>query len=764
MKKLLFILIPILFAFQLFGQITEIRGFVYDKQTGEPIIFTNVYLKGTTYGASTNMDGFYSMSKIPEGNYTLMCTNIGYDTFQKAITLKKGKIINQTIYLNPGSINLKTFTVTGKKKDNRENVKVSKIKVTPIEIEKLPSITGTPDAAEYIKILPGVVSSGDKGGQIYIRGGTPIQNKVILDGMTIYNPFHSIGLFSVFDIDMIKSIDVYAGGFDAEYGDRISAIMDVKSADGNKTRLSGRLGASPFASKLVLTGPLKKWETNKGSSTFLLSGRTSYLDKTAPVLYDYADSTGLPYSFTDLYGKVTFTSREGSNIKFFGFNFNDKVDFEGITSYNWGSRGMGTQFLLIPTNTKTIVEGRFSFSNYGIEQQEADNRPRSSNISGFEGGMTFTNFLGRDKIRFGFELSGFKTDFKFFNAAGRTIQQIDNSTNMAAFFKYKRLYDNLVIEPSLRLTYFASLQESVLEPRFGAKYNVLDILRLKIAGGLYSQNFISSFSDRDVVNYFYGFLSSPDGIPNNFDGKEVTTRLQKAWHAIFGVELDLGEFAMLNSEAYLKKFTQLTNINRNKIFDNTPDFQDKPEYLRSDYILENGDAYGLNFHFTYERLPFYIWIVYDLAWVERYDGIDLYTPNWDRRHNLQMLLNYTLGTENPVEISGRWNYGSGFPFTQTQGFYEFISFQNGINQDYTTTNGELGILYASLNGGRLPDYHRLDFSIKKTFNFTKYQVLDVMFTVTNVYDRDNIFYYDRVKSIRIDQLPILPSVGAYYSF
>ncbi|MBL6964529.1 MAG: carboxypeptidase-like regulatory domain-containing protein, partial [Bacteroidetes bacterium] len=746
------------------AQKTEIRGFVYDKITGEPILFTHVFFEGTTLGVATDIKGFYSLSKFNPGSYTLVCTYVGYDTIREKITINSGDIINRNIYLTQIAIELEEVIINSKKIESQTQVKISKIKITTDDIAKLPAIGATPDLAQYIQVLPGVVSSGDKGGQIYIRGGTPIQNKVILDGMTIYNPFHSLGLFSVFDIDMIRNIDVFAGGFDAEYGDRISAVMDVNSIEGNKTRLSGKIGSSTFSSKLILNGPLKKFKAEEGNSNFIFAIRNSYLDKTAPLLYGYADENGLPYSFNDVYGKVSFNDASGSGIKLFGFNFRDKVDYTGITSYEWGSAGIGTQFLLVPVGSSTIIEGHLSYSKYRIDQLELDNLPRYSLIGGFEGGMKFSYYLGNDLIRYGFEMSGFQTDFRYYNASGRRIGDPENTTNMAGFFKYKKTLGNFIMVPSLRMQYYASLQETSLEPRFGAKYNATDYLRFKLAIGKYTQDLISAFSDRDVVNLFYGFLTAPDDVPDHFDGKEINSRLQKAMHYILGAEIDIKEHSTLNLEGYIKDFYQLTNINRNKIFDDTPDFQDKPEYLRSDFIIEQGLAYGMNFHYVLDLKPVYIWFVYDFAFVERYDGIMTYTPHWDRRHNIQFLFNLAIGKKKPVDLSFRWNYGSPFPFTQTQGFYEYLDFSEGITQDYTSTNGNLGILYGDLNGGRLPPYHRLDISLTKKWKLNKHNIIEGILSVTNAYDRNNMFYFDRVSNERIDQLPILPSAGVSWSF
>jgi hypothetical protein len=150
--------------------------------------------------------------------------------------------------------------------------------------------------------------------------------------------------------------------------------------------------------------------------------------------------------------------------------------------------------------------------------------------------------------------------------------------------------------------------------------------------------------------------------------------------------------------------------------------------------------------------------------VNRFDGVQSYQPIFDRRHNANILISYSFDTANPTEISFRWNLGSGFPFTQTQGYYQKYDFDGGISTDYTTTNGSLGILYAQINGGRLPWYHRLDFSIKRTWKLRSGNEFAGTFSLTNVYNRRNIFYFDRVKLERVDQLPLLPAVGFLYSF
>lgn len=746
------------------AQFGEIKGTVFDKEKGEPIIFNTVVLQGTGRGAVTDVNGIYSITRIPAGTYTLVTTAIGYDTSRIEVLVEANKKITQNIYLSPISIELKEVQITQKRTQKQTRTEVSKLEVTPRQMQVIPSVGGEPDLAQYLQIMPGVVSTGDQGGQLYIRGGSPIQNKVLLDGMTIYNPFHSIGLFSVFDVDIIKNVDVYTGGFNAEYGGRISAIMDVSTREGNKGKISGKVGVSPFTSSVMVEGPLKKFSEEGGGASFIFSGRSSYLRQSSPVFYPYASKDGLPYNFTDLYGKLSFSAPGGTRASVFGFNFGDDVRFSSGTGYNWNSYGAGTKLLLIPASSSSIIEANFAYSNYNTTLTEADSRPRYSEISSFEAGMDMTYYQNQDQIKYGFDVNVFQTDFQFFNAAQRRINQEEFTTELAGYIRYNKVIGRLVLDPSMRLQYYASLSEFSPEPRISAKFNVSPKFRIKGAAGLFSQNLMSAQSDQDVVNLFYGFLSGPDELPEEFNGREVTSKLQKARHIIIGTETDLGKNLVFQVEGYLKDFNQLTNINRDKIFDNTPEFRNKPEYLRSDYIVETGQAYGVDFLVTYDKQPYYFWATYSIGKVTRFNGREEYAPLWDRRHNVNVMGAYQFGKKQSWEFSVRWNYGSGFPFTQTKGFYELIDFQDGVNTDYTQENGSLGILFGNVNRGRLSDYHRMDISLRKTYTFAKDRQLRIIASVTNVYDRENVFYFDRVNYQRVNQLPFLPSLALNYKF
>ena len=743
-----------------------IRGFVYEKATGEAICFANVFLRGTKIGGSTDVNGFFSLTKVPAGNYTLQVNFIGYDSTSVKISVKDKELITKKIYLTESVVMLSEFEVSAEKQDKTEQVRISINKITPKQIEKIPSVGSEPDFAQYLQVIPGIIFTGDQGGQLYIRGGAPIQNKVLLDGMVVYNPFHSIGFFSVFDSDLIRNADVYTGGFNADYGGRISSVMDITMRDGNKNRQAGKISASTFGSKLLLEGPIFKSEDyTKTSMSYVFSGKTSYIRESSKYLYTYVDSAGIPFTFTDFYGKLTLNTENGSKVNIFGFKFTDKVKYKALSNLNWNSFGIGSNVILVPAGSPFLFKFNFSYSNYNITLNELDQLPRNSLINGFNMGLSFVYFIGKNELNYGVETFGFKTDFNFYNSANRKIDQQQNTTELGAFFKYKITLNKFLIEPGLRIQYYASLTKMSPEPRLCVKYNITKNLRLKFAGGLYSQNFIAANSDRDVVNLFYGFLSSPEtgDLQKEFDGKKVKNSLQKAWHTILGFELDLTKRIDLNVEGYLKRNTQLTNLNRNKIYDDIDDNYDKPDELKKDFIIETGNAYGIDVTLKYDYKRTYIWVVYSLGFVNRYDGLITYNPYYDRRHNVNLVVTRTFGKGLDWELAARWNFGSGFPFSKTAGYYEILPFDS-INTNVVTANGKLGILYGNLNQGRLSTYHRLDITIKKSFELSKNSILEITFSTTNVYNRENIFYFDRIKHERVNQLPIIPSIGANLSF
>jgi hypothetical protein len=746
-----------LIAAQLAAQTGTVRGNIFDAESGEPVMFASATLVEINKSTTTDTEGFFNISKVPAGTYTLYCSYIGYDSVSIQVKVEVNGISNQNLSMKQQGITTEVLEISGSVIEAKTEVKISEIQLTTKEIKSLPGVGGDADLAQYLQVLPGVVFTGDQGGQLYIRGGSPSQNKILLDGMTIFNPFHSIGFYSVFETETIRTVDVLTGGFDAEFGGRTSAVVNIITRDGNKGRYGGQISASPFQAKALFEGPIKKLDPKTGrASSFMFTAKHSYIDETSPILYPYTTEgeEGLPFNFTDYYGKVSFTGKNGNRLNLFGFNHNDNVDYAGIAAINWRALGTGLNFKLVPTSSKMIVGGRFAFSDYLATFDEDNARPRTSGINGFEAEVNFSFYGDGSEVKYGIEVNGSQTTLAFVNPFNVTIEEEQNNTEIAGYLRVRKVLDKIVIEPSVRLHYYASLSTPSFEPRIGIKYNFADNFRFKFAGGLYSQNLISTVNERDIVNLFVGFLSSPERVWALDTDESTEHNLQKAMHAIGGFEVDLSKNLKLNVEPYLKRFNQLINLNRFKTEQND-----------ANYRTETGTARGLDITLNYKNRDLFVWFAYSLGKVTRFDGVQEYNPTFDRRHNLNFLTSYEFGHDKSWQASVRWNLGSGFPFSLTQGFYESQDFQDGINSDYLTENGDLGIIYSDVrNSGRLPYYHRMDASVKKTIKFTKYSSLVVTASVTNMYNRQNIFYFDRIEYKRVNQLPILPSLGAVFTF
>jgi len=347
--------------------------------------------------------------------------------------------------------------------------------------------------------------------------------------------------------------------------------------------------------------------------------------------------------------------------------------------------------------------------------------------------------------------------------------EIDNS-EISGYYNLKIVKNRWVIQPSIRIQVYASMSTISPEPRIAAKYNANEKLRLKLSGGRFSQNFTSASSDKDVVNLFNGLLSAPTNVQETFvtqfnKEKNVKNGMQYAWHSIAGFEYDVTKRIALNIEGFYKYFSQLSNINTNKIYEETASTSKIADVYKKDFIIESGQSYGVDVLTKYSSERFFFWVSYSLSKSTRWDGFKEYFPVFDRRHNLNVVSTYTLGKKKNTEVNLRWNLGSGLPFTPTAGFYQNENFSNGITTDYTTSNSyTVSSILGEFNSQRLPYYHRLDITVKQKLVFKNKTEMELIASVTNVYNRQNIFYVNRITSEKIYQFPILPSVGMSYKF
>jgi len=768
-----------------YGQNHTIRGFLYDNSNGERVAMEKVRLfnKDSTLfgGAITDIHGLFSIPKVPQGEYYILIDNFEYETIEQAVVVSKADGITDLKFnLKPRKTpqQLDEITISAEKQRNKVQVQTSVLSLDKVSIERIPTIGAENDIIGALSVTPGVITTGDQGGQLYVRGGTPIQNKILLDGMTIYSPFHSIGFFSVFETELVRSTDIYTGGFDAKYGGRISSIMDISYRDGNRQRENVKISVSPFMAKVVAEAPIGKRRPDNSPrlGSFVVSAKHSLLDYTSKSLYRNINNMsntnvqGMPYAFTDLYGKITLNGEAGTKFSIFGFHNRDSVNYS-VADLNWQSSGGGMNFLLVPASSKTVIKGRVTGSEYSTTFAEKESPLRTSSVGGFDLAFDFIYYMQQEsEMNYGINIGGFSTKFITYNELLREINSTNFSTEIGAYLSYRYVRSRWVLQPSLRVQSYPSVSHISLEPRLGVKFNMNEYVRLKLSGGRYSQNFTSASSDRDVVNLFNGLLSAPTNFQSNFVGKSGKQRtpehaLQTAWHSIVGLEIDLYKNLSVNIEGYYKFFDQLSNINQNKIYEDLPQFDNVNDVYKKDFLIESGESFGVDFLVKYDLNRIYLWGVYSLSRSTRWDGFVEYFPIFDRRHNVNLLASYYIGKKKNFEVNLRWNFGSGLPFTPTSGFYQPEDFKGGISTDISTTNpASIGVLLGEFNAKRLPAYHRLDLTMKYRIQLKHSMNIELVGSITNLYDRKNIFYINRVTNQIIYQFPFLPSFGLNWKF
>lgn len=750
------------------GQDNTIKGFVYDSETRQPVALVNVVTEPAGTGTLTSEEGFYLLSRLPAGDITLKIFGLGYDTISEKISLGKNMTVIRNVIISPSAYILNEINVT----TTRERVdlrKVSEIRMVPSQIALTPSIGGMPDLIQHIQSLPGVISRGDIGGQIYIRGGTPVQTKVLLDETVIYNPIHSIGLFSVFDNDYLRNVDFYTGGFNAEYGGCLSSVIDISTKKPNSVNWSGKVDVSTIASKLFIEGPLITDSTLENFSlSVLLSMKTSYFEEASKWFYPYLDKE-LPFYFRDIYAKTTAQLGKSFSVSLSGYNFRDKVsESDNFKTYDWNSSGFSLNLLTMPPEVPILIKTYIAGSVYEMTLQEPNQDNRFSKISSISVGMKFYRYMNRQTIKYGFDFTDLRTTYQYFTSDYNKYEQAENSGELSGYLDYEGNFGWFIFEAGFRGAFFTSLMQFSPEPRLAVRFLVTENIALKAAAGLFAQNLIGAASDKDIVNFFQGYLSAPVDMVSDAGQDPNDFYLQKASHLIAGVEYDLLGKLFFDLEGYYKNYTQLINFNKNKLFNKSTN-NGAPSYMTGTFISETGFAEGLEVSARYSENNRNLEINYSFAVVKRRyldpngETVEYY-PQYDRRHNLNISGMYAFGKKRSWMVTARWNYGSGFPFTPSAGYYEGISFDENGKFNYMTQNGQMNILYGPYNSKRLPAYHRLDMAIKKSFLFRNHSTLEAEFNIINVYNQENIFYIDRNTNQEAYQLPILPGLRISYAF
>ena len=752
----------------LFSQTGTIKGFIYDASNGQPMPMASVSLVGTKTGAYSNQDGFFIILRVPAGAQTVQVSYLGFEDFNKTVLITAEGMEQMAVYLKPRVIELKAAMINAERRRLEHLNPVSVHHITRETLHSLPGLTGQSDLAEYLQVIPGIIFTGDRGGQFYVRGGEPVQNLVKIDGMTVINPFHSVGFASVFDTETIGSVDVYTAGFGAAYGGRISSVIDVKTRVGNRREFKARASATTFGYGLMVEGPLKKMTENDPSSvSVLLSNKGSFIRQTAGLLYPYLDSTGIPFNYNDFFGKISFVGRRGDQLDLMGMHYTDAADYTGLIRSTWESSGGGARFLVTPFSSRLLFESNLYFSDYRGKFLEVSKRPRSTRYSSLEGMFKIYYTGPLLKFVWGTEINVVNTLHSFASTGNLLKEDKYFTTEVISYLDGRIESERFLVEPGLRLHYYADQSYFSPEPRLKVRYRISDLLNLNFATGLYSQNLMSTTAPEDVVNLFQGYYIGPSWVEDTYQGKYIDDKIQLAWHAVGGLSYFGPENLKLSVEGYVKDYYRMISYNRNKIYDivlniEVPDVH--PDYLTQYFIIEKGWAYGIDFLADWNGPSWNLYLAYSLGYVTREDEFTHYVPHFDRRHNLNCVAGYKMGSHKDWQLKARWNLGSGFPFTQSYGLYENLMIRSGGFSLDPAASGELGIWYAPINGGRLPWYHRLDISLQKTWNFRNDQNLELTFSIMNVYNRQNVFYVNRTTMERVNQLPVLPTLGLNWHF
>jgi len=737
---------------QVHAQNAVMRGYVRDASDGQPLQGVNVILtndEDALIGSASDRDGFFALSGITPGRYYITASFIGFSSHRDTLDFTPGDINTYNIEMQLSDDLLDEMVV----ESEREGAGAAGLtgglqSITPREIALIPAPDVSGDLANYLSTLPGVVSSGDQGGQLFIRGGEPTQNQVILDGMTIFQPFHLIGFYSAFPSNILNVTDVYAGGFGAKYGGRLSSVIDISTRNGNKRRIAGEVSAAPFISAVLLEGPIL---SDKVSG--LISGRFSVIDQGAERILDRP----LPYDFNDQFAKIHVDFSQNSQASVSALRSYDNgiigtpEDFDAVdTTRNevkWTSQAIGARYILLPKRIPVQAELLMSYSSIENTLGQAANPSRRAITHEVNASANITHFNPRVDISWGIHARFSELNSELGGVFQNIMQDAEFISEAGGYMSLDlKGIAGLSFQPGVRISSFPSKGRTFIEPRIRLTYD-LDIHRLSMAGGIYHQEIVGLTDRRDAGDIFTAWTTSPFG------------KVPRAIHGLVGYQIQPFSWLQLAVEGFYKNMNNLSIAE----WSSFPRFTTR---LQS----ADGNVIGLDSRIEISKGAFYGFVNYGYARVryqaqqteiEYWFGNSEYefSPPHDRQHQLN-----TVGslTWQQFRLSARWQFGSGLPFSQALGFDEFIllSGPTDIFEEY----GDTRVLYSYPYGGRLPSYHRLDVSLEYTFNISQNTNVSILASVTNAYDRTNLFYIDLFTLERLDQLPFIPAVGLKLQF
>jgi ferric enterobactin receptor len=737
-----------------------LSGIIKDKITGEPLPFVNILLSRTSKGTATNVDGYFSLLKVPNDTTTLEVSYIGYKN--KTIFLTpKTPLSNFLIELEPQAAVLDEFTVAADREELlRASEKISMLKLTPAKISALPSV-GEKDIMRAFQLMPGVSAANENSSGLYVRGGTPDQTLVLYDGFNVYHVEHLFGFFSAFNPNAIKDVQLYKGGFESKFGGRIGSVAEITGKEGNSKGTNVGIDAGFLAANAFVEVPIGDKFTSMFA--FRRSYQTSLYDKIFKKYNGAAQvasiqqggrggfgnrfNTTVASYFYDLNAKFTYKPTTKDILTLSLYNGTDNMDNSRKTPTQFAGRGfnfdvsdltywgnLGGSFKWSRRiNDRFYVNTLVSYSNY-YSQRDRSTSGNSTQPDGtirtFKTGLLENNNLKDYSFKTDFEWSANRSnkiefgtlatynDIIYKYQQNDTSSVIDRHTTGVTFATY--IQDKIVIAKGLnaiigvRDHYFTPTSQNYIEPRASLTYDVTKEFKLKAAYGQYNQ-FAKRVIREDVLQGSRDFwvLADGDKLP-----------VSHSTHYIVGGSYETKNW-LLDVEAYRKDLTGLTEYSLR--------IQPNPRQInyKENYFQGTGVSNGIDVLLQKKYGKLNGWLSYSLA-KTLYNfpnyGAQPFYASQDVRHEFKAVGIYKLGN---IDLSATWIYASGRPYTAPSGGYT-VTLLDGTTKSYIDVTDK--------NGLRLPDYHRMDLAATFNWHSPTGANRSIGLSLFNVYNRTNVWY------------------------
>jgi hypothetical protein len=733
-------------------QSASVNGYITDSRTGETLLMANIALLEINRGTSSNTSGYYAITSIEPGTYTIAASYIGYRRYETEITLEPGQNLRLNIELVSEGVELDALVVESER-DREELRDIGRAQVSTRLIKELPSVI-EPDVFRSVQLLPGVKAASDFSSGLYIRGGSPDQTLILLDETTVYNPTHFFGFFSTFNPDAVKDVRLYKGGYPAQYGGRIGSVLTVYNKDGNRVERSGSISLGLLASRATIEGPYSR-------GSWMLSVRRSTLEPVLAALRQSVDNVPDLFYFYDINGKLNIDGTDNNRFSFTFYSGNDKVSFpfeeDATIGLQYGNQTMSAQW-------RRIVSDDL-FGSLTLTGSRYFNEPK------FE--IAGTPFQRNNDI-YDYSIKG---DLEYLpnqqhsisagiwagNLTLKLLDRFDNQNTLSSRIQsqYASVYaqnewqprSNWSFNGGIRLNTFSEGSYVRIEPRLSAEFRASQRFRLQAAYGRYNQ-FLTLITN-EAFSGFDVWLTTNDGVPPSW-GDQVIFGAKTVPFEGYGVDLEI-YYRTMNDLFELDPFVgDAAGLDYEELFRFGEGYAYGAELFIEKQTGNLTGFIGYTFGITKRQFPGFNEPLLDHTARARF-----YPPKYDRTHDLNLVSSYRLTSR--WSVNAVFNYATGQAYTEPQGRTQLsgLPWDGGIRDVFVIEN---------LNASRLPSYHRLDFSFSRKGRFFDLGDAEWQFQVINAYSRRNIWFYNYdfdenpVEREDVTLLPIIPSISYTVNF